>query len=168
MQEDNEENKNRVIECSTIVDCFMAKKDVYEPQFPKDWYYNNDKCNTYSSCGLWKPDGHAKRYQGCILSKYCDIENLYKGATSKFTCPSGIKPIPKGLWVRPIDVKLEQAKYLKFQKENYRFDPYHGPLHYSPYMGGIKFPKNETITSAAGFKMWVDGGLLDYIQDVCF
>ena len=56
---------------------------------------------------------------------------------------------------------------MDFQNKYYRVDE-HGPLHYRPYPGGLKFPVYETITVKPGFKIWVDGGVLDYEQEVCY
>jgi len=43
----------------------------------------------------------------------------------------------------------------------FAIDPVEGPLVYQPYAGGNRF-KNETLTDKPGFKIWVDGGVLDY------
>ena len=43
----------------------------------------------------------------------------------------------------------------------FAIDPTEGPLVYQPYAGGNRF-KNETLTEKPGFKIWVDGGVLDY------
>lgn len=56
---------------------------------------------------------------------------------------------------------------MTFQKENYIFDEEHGPLHYHPYAGGTLFPEIETLTDKPGFKIWVDGGVLDYEDSLC-
>ena len=47
-------------------------------------------------------------------------------------------------------------------KKLYRYDYTLGPLHTSPYAGGSVFPKYETLTIKPGFKIWVDGGTIDY------
>jgi hypothetical protein len=57
---------------------------------------------------------------------------------------------------------------MEFQKANYIYDDEHGPLHYMPYAGGSKFPEFETLTSKPGFKIWVDGGVLDYELQICY
>jgi hypothetical protein len=33
---------------------------------------------------------------------------------------------------------------------------------YSPYAGGSRYPEKETLTDKPGFKIWVDGGTIDY------
>ena len=38
---------------------------------------------------------------------------------------------------------------------------------YAPYKGGSKFPRMETLTEKPGFKIWVDGGTLDYDESTC-
>lgn len=38
---------------------------------------------------------------------------------------------------------------------------------YKPYAGGMEY-KMETITVKPGFKVWVDGGVIEYDLDVCF
>lgn len=52
-------------------------------------------------------------------------------------------------------------------KKNYVWDNELGPLHYKPYAGGSLFPNNETITIKPGFKIWVDGGVMDYDESIC-
>ena len=47
-------------------------------------------------------------------------------------------------------------------------DPQWGPMPYHPYAGGNKFPLIETLTEKPGFKIWVDGGTLDYGIDTCW
>lgn len=47
-------------------------------------------------------------------------------------------------------------------KKLYRYDYELGPLHRSPYAGGSAFPNYETLTVKPGFKIWVDGGTIDY------
>ena len=72
------------------------------------------------------------------------------------------------------DLRREKEKdeYLKWQKANYRYDDdpltNRGPLHYAPYTGGNKFPEYETLTDKPGFKIWVDGGVLDYTLEICY
>ena len=39
---------------------------------------------------------------------------------------------------------------------------------YRPYAGGNLFPHKETIIIKPGFKVWVDGGRVDYHQEVCY
>lgn len=39
---------------------------------------------------------------------------------------------------------------------------------YHPYAGGRHFPKMETLTIKPGFKVWVDGGRIDYSQEICY
>jgi hypothetical protein len=43
----------------------------------------------------------------------------------------------------------------------------HGPLHDHPYAGGSLYPEVETLTDKPGFKIWVDGGVLDYEDYTC-
>ena len=38
---------------------------------------------------------------------------------------------------------------------------------YKPYQGGQEFPIIETLTEKPGFKIWVDGGVLDYYDELC-
>jgi hypothetical protein len=38
---------------------------------------------------------------------------------------------------------------------------------YKPYPGGSKFPLIETLSEKPGFKIWVDGGVLDYYDELC-
>lgn len=42
-----------------------------------------------------------------------------------------------------------------------------GPLVYHPYQGGSEFPKIEFKNVKPGFKIWVDGGVLDYPDSTC-
>ena len=42
-----------------------------------------------------------------------------------------------------------------------------GPLVYHPYAGGNEFPKIEFKNVKPGFKIWVDGGVLDYPEYTC-
>ena len=46
------------------------------------------------------------------------------------------------------------------------YDEEFGFLHYSPY-AKIKAP-NETITVKPGFKVWVDGGVIQYDLKICY
>ena len=47
-------------------------------------------------------------------------------------------------------------------------DPDHPlPMPYKPYAGGSKFPMIETLSEKPGFKIWVDGGVLDYNDELC-
>lgn len=46
-------------------------------------------------------------------------------------------------------------------------DSTYGPLHYTPYPGGNLYTKIETKTVKPGFKIWVDGGVLDYDESTC-
>lgn len=48
--------------------------------------------------------------------------------------------------------------------ENYgiRYDKDFGPDVYQPYAGGVKFPVIESANVKPGFKIWVDGGVIDY------
>jgi len=46
-------------------------------------------------------------------------------------------------------------------------DDKYGPMPYAPYAGGSKFPVFETKTEKPGFKIWVDGGVLDYADHTC-
>lgn len=57
--------------------------------------------------------------------------------------------------------------FLADQRERYIWDEEHGPLHYHPYAGGTLFPEIETLTKKPGFKIWVDGGVLDYEESTC-
>lgn len=52
-------------------------------------------------------------------------------------------------------------------KKSFRYDYELGPLHESPYAGGTAFPVFETLTVKPGFKIWVDGGTIDYPQNLC-
>lgn len=38
---------------------------------------------------------------------------------------------------------------------------------YKPYPGGSEFPLIETLSEKPGFKIWVDGGVLDYNDELC-
>ena len=53
-------------------------------------------------------------------------------------------------------------------KYMFKYDKDFGPLPLEPYPGGSKFPKKETITVKPGFKIWVDGGVEDYDQNICY
>ena len=39
---------------------------------------------------------------------------------------------------------------------------------YHPYAGGVRFPYKEKIFENPGAKVWVDGGRIDYDQEICF
>ena len=51
----------------------------------------------------------------------------------------------------------------RLEKLGIIYDKDHGPLVYQPYAGGSKFPKiDPAYTTKPGFKIWVDGGVIDY------
>ena len=110
-------------------------------------------------------------YTSCILSKYCGVAANYDGKPTTYECPSGVKDAPvreERHHADPLTEEETQEEYMSFQGKYYRVDDEHGPLHYRPYPGGLKFPVYETITDKPGFKIWVDGGVLDYEQEVCY
>ena len=53
------------------------------------------------------------------------------------------------------------------QASRFRVEEGYGPLIYEPYSGGTLFPELETLTAKPGFKIWVDGGVLDYADNTC-
>ena len=59
--------------------------------------------------------------------------------------------------------ELAKIKHIK-RIENYgiKYNKDFGPDVYSPYAGGNKFPKIESLNVKPGFKIWVDGGVIDY------
>lgn len=91
---------------------------------------------------------------------------------TQYKCPAGVKELKE--MKKPDKHKgkhtpeQEQKEYMEYQAENFRMDPVHGPLHVHPYAGGHRFPKYETLTVKPGFKIWVDGGLIDYDLEICY
>jgi len=61
----------------------------------------------------------------------------------------------------------EYKIWLAGEKEKYDWDEEHGFMHYAPYDGGSKYKEFETITVKPSFKVWVDGGVIDYAREVC-
>jgi len=61
----------------------------------------------------------------------------------------------------------EYKEWMEKMKTEYQWDDTLGFMHYEPYAGGNKFDV-ETITEKPGFKVWVDGGVIDYAQRVCY
>ena len=72
------------------------------------------------------------------------------------------RPITKENFPDFSDEKIKREQYIRKMKKLYRYDYNLGPLHRSPYAGGSVFPKYETLTIKPGFKIWVDGGTIDY------
>jgi len=69
----------------------------------------------------------------------------------------------------PEEIEAEEKKqkeYLEKWSKLVDVDPKFGPLHYKPYAGGSRF-EVQTITKKPGFKIWVDGGVMTYSDDVC-
>ena len=50
----------------------------------------------------------------------------------------------------------------------FKYDESLGFLHTSPYANLAIFKQNETITVKPGFKIWVDGGLVQYDLGICY
>ena len=163
LQENNLDDPERVMRCSKIHECHYVGDGKVQTSF------DNEKCDAWSSCGRWIVTGNDEdnktEYTSCILSKYCDIEANYDGRPTNYTCPQGVKDSPireERHHAFPLTEQETQQEYMDFQNKFYRVDKEHGPLHYRPYPGGLKFPVYETNTIKPGFKIWVDGGVLDY------
>lgn len=58
--------------------------------------------------------------------------------------------------------KAKRKHMDRIAKYGIKMDKEFGPLVYQPYAGGNKFPKIESANVKPGFKIWVDGGVLDY------
>ena len=85
------------------------------------------------------------------------MPDLYSILPTNYTGPITIEVFPKLSKAR-----IEREIYIREQKKLYKWDNTFGPLHRAPYAGGTLFPKYETLTIKPGFKIWVDGGTIDY------
>lgn len=72
-----------------------------------------------------------------------------------------------------VEVELTEEQkainaFVAKQASRFRVEEGYGPLIYAPYSGGTAFPDLETLTDKPGFKIWVDGGVLDYADNTCW
>ena len=86
--QDDERNRDRVIECSSLQQC----KDTMRNE------YSDTMCgNSNERCGAWNIT--ETYYDGCILSKYCDEDDVdYEGTKVHFRCPNGEKDDHDDRW----------------------------------------------------------------------
>ena len=64
---------------------------------------------------------------------------------------------------------LAKGEYVNDQKEDgITIDPDYGPIHYTPYDGGVAFPNFETITEKPAIGGWMDGGVVAYQDKLCY
>ena len=91
LEEDNITDMERATKCSTFKSCF----NFAEFKKTGELKYDNKLCNGWESCTKFIDPADGKTKEGCIISKYCDVEALYRGNTVAYACPDGLKVDPK-------------------------------------------------------------------------
>ena len=52
-------------------------------------------------------------------------------------------------------------------KSQFVWDENYGFMHYEPYASGA-YEMTSNFTKKPGFKVWVDGGIIDYPLKICY